>query len=88
MTLRISKALLVAAVAAFYTLIVFNNGTDYGSNYQFVHHVMLMDTTFPGNQGMWRAIHSTFFYKMFYNGIIVWEAVTMVLCWIGSVQML
>ena len=57
MTLRVAKTLLVAAVAFFYTLIVFNNTTDYGTNYQFVHHVLLMDTIFPGNQVMWRAIH-------------------------------
>jgi predicted small integral membrane protein len=88
MTPRISKGLLVAGVALYYTLIVFNNCTDYGSNYQFVRHVMMMDTTFPGNHGMWRAIHSPSLYKMFYDGIIAWEAVTMVLCWLGSARML
>jgi predicted small integral membrane protein len=87
MTLRISKAVLVAAIALYYTLIVFNNCTDYGSNYQFVSHVMMMDTTFPGNHGMWRAIQSPFLYKVFYDGIVAWEGVTMVLCWLGSVRM-
>jgi predicted small integral membrane protein len=53
---RLSKTLLVAASAFYYTLVVFNNLTDYNSNYQFVHHVLLMDSTFPGNRGMWRAI--------------------------------
>jgi predicted small integral membrane protein len=88
MTLRISKACLVAAVALYYTLVVLNNCTDYGTNYQFVRHVMMMDTTFPGNHGMWRAIHSPFLHKVFYDGIIAWEAVTMVLCWLGSLRML
>lgn len=88
MTLRLSRVLLVAAVAFYYTLIVFNNCTDYGTNYQFVRHVMLMDTTFPANHGMWRAIQSPSFQKGWYDGIIAWEAVAMVLCWVGSVRML
>lgn len=87
MTLRIPKVFLVAGVAFYYTLVVLNNCTDYGTNYQFVRHVMLMDTTFPGNHGMWRAIHSSLFQKVFYDGIIVWESITMILCWVGSVRM-
>jgi predicted small integral membrane protein len=87
MTLRVARILLVAAVAVFYTLVVFNNSTDYGSNYQFVHHVLLMDTTFPGNHGMWRAIHPPLIQTAFYDGIIGWEAVTMILTWIGVVQL-
>ncbi len=88
MTLRLSRVLLVAAIAFYYTLIVFNNCTDYGTNYQFVRHVMLMDTTFPANHGMWRAIQSPWFQKGWYDGIIAWEAVAMVLCWVGTVRML
>ncbi|MFY9935372.1 MAG: DUF2165 domain-containing protein [Silvibacterium sp.] len=87
MTLRIAKIVLVAAVALFYTLVVFNNTTDYGTNYQFVHHVLLMDTTSPGNHGMWRAIHSPVAQTVFYDGIIGWETVTMILTWIGVVLM-
>jgi predicted small integral membrane protein len=87
MTGRLCKAVLVAAIALFYTLVVFNNLTDYGSNYEFVHHVLLMDSTFPGNHGMWRAIHSGWVYAAFYDGIIVWEAVTMVLTWMGAWQL-
>src|ERR1700751_2211069 len=83
MTLRVAKVLLVAAVGFFYTVVVFNNITDYGSNYQFVHHVLLMDTTFPGNHGMWRSIHVRGMQTALYDGIIVWEAATMALTWLG-----
>ncbi len=48
--------MLLAAVALFYTLVVFNNLTDFDSNYQFVRHVLMMDSTFPGNKAMWRAM--------------------------------
>jgi predicted small integral membrane protein len=88
MSLRIAKIFLLIAVAFYYTLVVFNNLTDYGSNYQFVHHVLLMDTTFPGNRGMGRAIHSTLVQTMFYDGIIGWEGATALLTWIGVVQLL
>jgi predicted small integral membrane protein len=84
MTIRISKILLIAAVALFYSLIVFNNINDYNSNYLFVYHVLNMDSTFPGNMGMWRAVHSTFVYKSFYASIISWEFLTAVLCWVGA----
>ena len=88
MILRLSKTLLVAAVAFFYTLVVFNNLTDYGSNYGFVHHVLLMDSTFPGNHGMWRAIHPLWIQALFYDSIIAWEAVTMILAWAGTAKLL
>jgi predicted small integral membrane protein len=83
MILRLAKTLLVAAVAFLYTVVVFNNITDYGSNYQFVHHVLLMDTTFPGNHGMWRSIPLIGLQTAFYDGIIGWEALIMALTWVG-----
>lgn len=88
MTLRLSRILLVAAVALFYTLLVFNNVTDYGSNYQFVHHVLLMDSTLPGNHGTWRAIHPLWVHALFYDTIIAWEALTMLLLWAAVARML
>ena len=45
MALRVSKAVLVFAIALFYTILVLNNITDYGSNYEFVRHVLMMDST-------------------------------------------
>jgi predicted small integral membrane protein len=87
MTLRAAQLLLIAGVALFYTLIVLNNTTDYGSNFEFVRHVMMMDSTFPENRAMWRAVNSTTMHTVFYVGIIGWEAATMLLCWWGAVQM-
>jgi predicted small integral membrane protein len=87
MVIRASKSALLLAVALFHLLVVFNNLTDYNSNYQFVDHVLLMDSTFPGNSGMWRAIHSAFIYHTFYDSIIVWEAVIMGLALWGGLRM-
>ncbi len=88
MAFRISKSLLLLAVAGFYLLVVFNNLTDYDSNYQFVHHVLLMDSTFKGNAGMWRAVPSTLVQHIFYDSIILWETITVGLLTWGGVTML
>jgi len=86
--IRSSKMLLVAAVAFFFTLVAFNNTTDYDSNYQFVRHVLMMDSTFPGNRGMWRAINAAWIHTTFYLGIIVWEMANAVLGWWGALRLL
>jgi predicted small integral membrane protein len=85
MITRTAKLLLLAAIALFYTLVVFNNTTDFDSNYQFVRHVLMMDTTFPGNRGMWRALDAPFWHLGFYFSMIAWEIATMVLSWWGAV---
>jgi predicted small integral membrane protein len=87
MTLRAAKTSLVFAVALFYSFVVFNNITDYNSNYQFIRHVLMMDSTFPGNRGMWRALNQPAWHTAFYLFIIAWEATTMLLCWWGGVRL-
>jgi len=87
MITRAAKLLLLAGIALFYTLVVFNNITDFNSNYQFVRHVLSMDSTFPGNHGMWRALPSPAFHMMFYISMIAWEAATTILLWWGAVKL-
>jgi|SRR5579859_449942 len=88
MITRLAKILLLASVALFYSLVVLNNTTDFNSNYQFVRHVLMMDSTFPGNNGMWRAMSTPFWHLTFYFSIICWEMVTMILCWWGAIVLL
>src|ERR1700722_9566546 len=87
MTVRAAKTLLVFGVAVFYAFVVLNNVTDYNSNYQFVRHVLMMDSTFPGNHGMWRSVQSPAVHTAFYLSIIAWETLTMILCWVGAVKL-
>jgi predicted small integral membrane protein len=87
MVMRVSKCALLFAAGLFYLLVVFNNLTDYDSNYQFVHHVLMMDSTFPGNSGMWRAINGTWMHHALYDSIIGWEMVTTGLAVWGAVRM-
>jgi len=88
MTLRVAKVLLVFAVAIFYSFVVLNNTNDYDSNYQFVRHVLMMDSTNAANRAMWRALNSPAWHRTFFVSIIVWEAVTMLLAWWGTARLL
>lgn len=85
---RYSKISIVWAIALNASLVVFNNLTDYNSNYWFVVHVLKMDTTFPDNQGMWRAINASSLHHLLYWVIILVELAIAVLCWWGGTRLL
>lgn len=87
MITRAAKLMLLAGIAVYYTLVVFNNLTDFDSNYQFVRHVLSMDSTFLGNHGMWRALPAPAFHLAFYISIIGWEIATTILLWWGVVRL-
>jgi predicted small integral membrane protein len=88
MITRTAKILLLAGIALFYMLVTFNNLTDFNSNYQFVRHVLMMDSTFPGNHGMWRALPYPWIHLSFYISIIAWEIATTILLWWAVVRLL
>jgi len=88
MITRLAKLLLLAGVGFFYSLVVFNNLNDFDSNYQFVRHVLTMDSTFPNNHGLWRALPSPAFHLAFFLTIIAWEAASTVLLWWGVLRLL
>ena len=87
MTERYAKIALLAAVALYVSLAAFNNITDYGSNFAFVSHVLMMDTTFEGNAGMWRAITQDWVHHAAYVAIIACESLVAVLCWVGCMRL-
>lgn len=88
MTIRLAKIVLLAGLAFYYSLIVFNNLVDFESNYQFVRHTLLMDTTLAGNRAMGRAIHSPWIQHAFYWVIIAWEMLLAVASWWGAARLL
>ena len=47
---RIAKIVIVGSLAIFALLVTFDNLTDYNTNYEFVRHVLSMDTTFSGQR--------------------------------------
>lgn len=88
MIIRLSKALMVCAIALFSTLVAFGNITDFNTNFAFVHHVFQMDTIFPDATIKYRAINSPLLQQLGYIGIIVLESLTALICWIGGIRLL
>ena len=72
--LRVAKTVSVASIALMALLVVFDNITDYFSNFLFVEHVLKMDTTFPESHIHYRSINSPFLFHAGYILIIVMEA--------------
>ena len=69
----LAATLLTATVALYIALVAFGNITDFGTNQQFVRHVLAMDTTFKDDDLMWRAVSSKGLQDAVYVVIIVWE---------------
>lgn len=75
---------MLLGLSLFAFLVTFNNITDYGSNFEFVKHVLSMDTTFEGNAAMYRAITTPWIWHAGYWGIIAGEGLTcLFLLWGG-----
>ncbi|MGB3123725.1 MAG: DUF2165 domain-containing protein [Pseudomonas sp.] len=84
MASRYAKIVLTLALAAFATMVAFNNIIDYGSNFAFVKHVLSMDTTFPDNAAMYRSITTPWLWHGAYVLIIFGEALTALLLALGA----
>ena len=87
-TVRLAKIVLVAALAAFAFIVAYDNIVDYDSNYEFVRHVLSMDTTFPNNALMHRAITDPRLWTAAYVVIIAMEALTSLLLVVGALALL
>lgn len=85
---HLCQAALVAAVALFFTLVAFGNVTDYQSNWQFVRHVLSMDTTFPDSSLHWRAITDPVLQGTAYRLIIAVQIITAALLWASVIRLL
>ncbi|MFC8425821.1 DUF2165 domain-containing protein [Streptomyces sp. NPDC057236] len=70
---QLTATLLTASVALYMALVAFGNITDFGTNQEFVRHVLAMDTTFKDEDLMWRAITNEGVQDAAYVAIIVWE---------------
>ena len=86
--MRLAKAVIVAALAAFALMVAYNNVFDYDSNYQFVRHVLSMDTIFPDSTLRSRAIDSETMWRTAYALIIAAEALCGLLLALGAAALL
>ena len=85
---RIAKVIMIAALAAFALIVAYDNITDYGANYEFVKHVLSMDTTFAGSVLKYRAITDETMWHTAYALIIAAEGVTGLLLAFGALALL
>jgi len=83
--LRHAKIVMTFALSAFAFLATFNNVTDYGSNFEFVKHVLSMDTTFQS--AMYRSIDVPALWHLAYWIIIAGEGLTFLLLFMGALKM-
>ena len=88
LAVRVAKIVLIAALAAFAFVVTYDNIADYNSNYEFVRHVLSMDTTFPNNALMHRAITDPRLWTAAYIIIIATEALTSLLLIVGALALL
>ena len=78
---------MVASTAAFALLVAADNVVDYPTNYQFVRHVLSMDTTLPGNALMGRAVTSPVLWLAGYWMIIATEAAVGLLLAVAALKL-
>jgi predicted small integral membrane protein len=86
--IRLTKVMVVAALAAYALIVTYDNIVDYDSNYEFVKHVLSMDTTFAGNALMGRAVTNPRVWTAAYGSIIAVEGLTALLLAIGALLLL
>ncbi|WP_230411618.1 DUF2165 family protein [Collimonas humicola] len=84
---RLCKIVMSLCVAIFALCVTFNNIVDYDSNYQFVRHVMSMDTVFPDNRLLHRAVNIEDLWHVCYWLIIAAEGVTAILLLYGTLSL-
>ncbi len=56
-------------------VIAFGNMTDYGTNFEFVRHVLMMDTLFPNSTVTYRSLQYPLIHHAAYIAIIATEAI-------------
>lgn len=84
---QVSKIALTAGIAFFFTLVAFNNVVDYRTNYEFVEHVLSMDTLHADSPIRSRALTDPALHRAFYAAIIGWQGMTALLCWAGALRL-
>lgn len=88
LVIRLCKVALVAAMAIFFSLVAYGNIVDYDTNWQFVRHVMSMDTTFPDSVARRRAVTDPSAHRVAYWMIILTQIVVAVTLWAGVARLL
>ncbi|UVK99644.1 DUF2165 family protein [Pseudomonas sp. B21-048] len=86
-TIRFSKLALMAFISFFGLLMMYSNLADYPTNYEYVAHILSMDTTKDQTKYANRAITSPMLHHRIYWFIITLEVIYTVLCLMGTYQL-
>jgi predicted small integral membrane protein len=82
--IRYSKVILMIYISFFGLLVMYSNFTDYASNYEYVGHVLSMDTTRENLNLSYRAITSPMLHHRIYWIIITLEVTYTAFCLLGA----
>lgn len=85
--IRYSKIFLMAYISFFGLLVMYSNFTDYASNYEYVGHILSMDTTQVNPSIRYRAIESPMMHHRIYWLIITMEVTYTAFCLLGTYQL-
>lgn len=87
--IRLSKILILFTVGTLGAVVVFGNLTDYDSNFQFVSHMMSMDSKpeYLGKAIEYRAISAPWMHHIAYISVICIEAMITILALSGAYVM-
>ena len=84
---RIFKVMLTTSCAVFMTIVVFNHIQFYSVNFEYLQHIMRMDSLPTMPEYMWRAIEAEPIHHACYGFVILCETIAAGLLWLGAWQM-
>ena len=82
--IRYSKVILMTYISFFGLMVMYSNFTDYPSNYEYVGHILSMDTTRENLNLSYRAITSPMLHHRIYWFIITLEVIYTAFCLLGA----
>ena len=85
---RIAKIVMITSLALFAGIVTVDNLIYYDANFEFVRHVLSMDTTFPGNTLLYRRLTSPALWNAAYWLIILGEGLTSLTLTVAAVALL
>lgn len=88
LALRASKTVLLLLIGIYFLLAAIDNIADPSANWIYLVHVLSMDTV-PGDSHLgWRSLRSAAVNRLLFGGLVTWELVTALLCFVGTGKLL
>lgn len=85
---RWEKIILLLSSALSLSIVFADNILAYDINFEYIQHIMSMDTTLKHPKLYWRAVHNPILYHACFILIILFEGVSSLLLWIGAYHLI